>query len=71
MEKKIKLLGKLDELNIFYVESKNDCITVDRTSIWLKKEKWYDPIQNVKGIGINSYLNHITNGKDDKNGKKD
>ena len=60
MDKKDKLIAKLNELGIFYEESKNDCITVDRVSIWMKKEKWYDPIKDVKGIGINSYLKYIS-----------
>ena len=60
MDKKDKLMAKLDEMNVFYEESKNDCITVDRVSIWMKKEKWYDPIKDVKGIGINSYLKYIS-----------
>lgn len=60
MDKKTKLLKKLDELDMFYEESANDQITVDRVSIWLKKEKWYDPINQTKGIGINSFLKHIT-----------
>lgn len=60
MDKKDKLIAKLNELGIFYEESKNDCITVDRVSIWMKKEKWYDPIKDIKGIGINSYLKYIS-----------
>lgn len=60
MDKKKQFTDKLDELGIFYTESGNDCITVDRVSIWMKKEKWYDPIEKVKGIGMNSYLKHIT-----------
>ena len=60
MDKKGKLIAKLNELGIFYEESKNDCITVDRVSIWMKKEKWYDPIKDIKGIGINSYLKYIS-----------
>ena len=56
----MKLIEKLNELDMFYMESANDCITVDRVSIWMKKEKWYDPIKQVRGIGINSYLQHIT-----------
>lgn len=59
MNKKELLTKKLDELGLFYVESENEQITVDRVSIWLKKEKWYDPIKQVKGIGINSYLKYI------------
>ena len=60
MDKRLKLIEELNRLGLFFTEASNGQITVDRVSIWLKKEKWYDPIEKVKGLGINSYLNYIT-----------
>lgn len=60
MDKRLQLLDELNRLGLFYTEAPNEQIIVDRVSIWLKKEKWYDPIEKVKGLGVNSYLKYIT-----------
>lgn len=59
MNKKEKFLEKLNAMGIFYTENAYDQVTVDRTSIWLGKEKWYDQVTQTKGVGINSFFKHI------------
>lgn len=45
--------------NIIYKELKNGQIQIDKVNFWATTEKWYDPIRNKKGAGINSFLKYL------------
>lgn len=49
----------LQEKNIIFMEKMNGHLVVDGINIWATTEKWYDPFQNQKGKGMNSFLNHL------------
>ena len=48
-----------DKNGIAYVELKNGQLQVDKINFWATTEKWYDPIRNVKGVGLNSFIKHL------------
>ena len=51
----------LDSKGIMYYEFKNGQLQVDQINYWATTEKWYDPIRNVKGVGMNSFIKHLKN----------
>ena len=42
VKNKWKLIDKLIEMELVYSEHVNNEIKVDKASIWMTKEKWYD-----------------------------
>ena len=60
VENKWKLIDKLIEMELVYSEHVNNEIKVDKASIWMTKEKWYDAETGEKGVGVNSFINHIS-----------
>ena len=60
IENKWKLIDKLIEMELVYSEHANNEIKVDKVSIWMAKEKWYDAETGEKGMGVNSFISHIS-----------
>lgn len=60
VENKWKLIDKLIEMELVYSEHANNEIRVDKASIWMTKEKWYDAETGEKGVGVNSFISHIS-----------
>lgn len=53
----------LKEMGIFFRELNNGQLQVDGINFWATTEKWYDPKDNEKGIGMNSFLNYLKDKK--------
>lgn len=51
----------LENYNLIYRELPNGQLQVDKANFWSTKEKWFCPITNTKGVGINSFINHVLN----------
>lgn len=49
----------LTDRGIVFIELNNGQLQVDKVNFWATTEKWYDPIRNIKGVGINSFINHL------------
>lgn len=49
----------LEDKGIMFLELKNGQLQVDRINFWATTDKWYDPIRNIKGIGMNSFIKHL------------
>jgi hypothetical protein len=50
----------LTDKGILFRELPNGQLQVDGVNFWATKEKWFDPRKDVHGVGINSFVKHIT-----------
>lgn len=44
---------------ILYREKDNGHFLIDTVNYWATTEKWYDPINDIRGQGMNSFLDHL------------
>ena len=59
LDKIEKVKEILTKKGIIFSELKNGQLQVDRINYWATSDKWYDPITNSKGVGINSFLKYL------------
>ena len=59
-EKLNKVKGILDQRGIIYDEYANGQLQVDGVNYWCTSQKWYDPKNGDKGVGINSFIKYIS-----------
>ena len=45
---------------LFITEFPNGQLQVDKVNLWVTSEKWHDPLHNVKGVGVNSFIEYVT-----------
>ena len=56
-----KVKAYFDNKGLFYDEKGNGQLVFDgRFSLWATTEKWHDSFGGETGIGINSFLKHLT-----------
>ena len=49
----------LESKGFMVKELSNGQLQVDKKNYWATTEKWHDPSENKKGVGINSFLQHL------------
>lgn len=66
-ESKIKLVEESKQMlkdRMHLVEEKsNGHLRVCGCDFWATSGKWYDPIKNIKGEGLRSFIQHIEKGE--------
>lgn len=45
---------------LFISEFPNGQLQVDKVNLWVTSEKWHDPLKNIKGVGVNSFIEYVT-----------
>lgn len=56
-----KVKAYFDGKGLFYDEKGNGQLVFDgRFNLWSTTEKWHDSLTNMTGVGINSFLKHLT-----------
>lgn len=49
----------LNNNGIFFTEHANGQLKADKVNLWVTTEKWFDEKTNEKGLGINTFINHL------------
>jgi hypothetical protein len=49
----------LTDRGIIFRELPNGQLQVDGVNFWATKEKWFDPRNDVRGVGINSFVKYL------------
>jgi len=55
-----KVKDILDKRDIIYDEYANGQLQVDGVNFWCTSQKWYDPKNGEKGVGMNSFIKYIS-----------
>lgn len=63
-EKTKAVLEFLRGHGLFVNDKGNGHLIVDKVNLWATSEKWYDPMTNAQGIGVNSFLEYVTDRKE-------
>lgn len=50
----------LTSRGIVFRELPNGQLQVDGINFWATKEKWYDPRNDVRGVGMNSFIKYLS-----------
>lgn len=62
-DKKQSILNNTKQIfeskGIVYEEKANGHLKIDYVDYWATTSKWYDPVKEVRGVGLNSFLNHL------------